>query len=103
MNNITQNFPEEENYGRIYITPEIEKGQPTYRVIAQIITKENDPGEPNYPVPLDSKVIDFLMTEKPTKKGVSDFLESEGFDLTFGKWLLISWHAPIWSSPVQMY
>ncbi len=93
MTNLTQNFPEETNSRPIYITPQVEKGQSTYRVFCNIATIELDPGERDYPVPLDHQMLDLVVTQKPTREVVEKALENNGYDLIF-KWQLTDWWQP---------
>ena len=75
------------------LTPESKKGQDTYRVFCEIVTHELDPGEPDHEVPNDSKMIDLLVTQKPTREVIESELEKNGFDMIFG-WKLTSWWQP---------
>ena len=93
MTNITQNLSQQTSSAPIYITPKVEKGQDTYRVFCDIITIELDPGDRDHKVPLDCKMIDLVVTQKPTSEVVEKELENNGYDLTF-KWQLTDWWQP---------
>ncbi len=75
------------------LTPESQKGRKTYRVFCEIITIELDPGERDHAVPNYSKMIDLLVTQKPTREVIESELEKNGFDMIFG-WKLTSWWQP---------
>ncbi len=75
------------------LTPEYQKGRETYRVFCNIATIELDPGEIDYPVPLDHQMLDLVVTQKPTSEVVEKELENNGYDLTF-KWRLMDWWQP---------
>ena len=75
------------------LTPKSQKGQQTYRVFCNIATLELDPGEIDYPVPLDHQMIDLVVTQKPTREVVEKALENNGYDLIF-KWQLTDWWQP---------
>ena len=67
----------------LILTPKVEKGQDTYRVFCDIITIELDPGDRDHKVPLDCKMIDLVVTQKPTREVVEKVLENYGYVLTF--------------------
>ncbi len=75
------------------LTPKYQKGRDTYRVFCEIVTHELDPGEPDHAVPNDCKMIDLLVTQKPTREVIEKELEKNGFDMLFG-WQLIRWWQP---------
>ena len=77
----------------LILTPKVEKGESTYRVFCNIITYELDPGDPDHEVPIDSQMIDLVVTQKPTSEVVEKELENNGYDLTF-KWRLMDWWQP---------
>ena len=75
------------------LTPESKKGQHTYRIFGEIITHELEPGERDHEVPNDSKMIDLVVTQKPTHEVIESELEKKGFDMVFG-WKLTRWWQP---------
>ncbi len=75
------------------LTPESKKGQDTYRILCEIVTHELDLGERDHAVPNDSKMLDLLVTQKPTSEVIERELEKNGFDMIFG-WKLTSWWQP---------
>ena len=75
-----------------WITPSVEPGQQTWRVMCQIITNELDEGERDYAVPLDSQTIDLVMTTEPCWSSVEQALEEAGWDMN--QWRLMDWWQP---------
>ncbi len=74
-----------------WITPSVEPGQQTWRVMCQIITNELDEGERDYAVPLDSQTVDLVLEKEPCVEAILEAL-SCFFDMN--QWRLMDWWQP---------